>query len=160
MKTCSKCGVEKDLSAFYKRKDRACGVGSHCKECVKTAAKENWSENKEERLQKSRDRWEKKKEQYSATAKKWREANKGYIAATTKARKALKINRTPKWADLERIKAYYNVCAFFNEINGYAKYHVDHVVPLQGKTVSGLHVHSNLQVIPAKDNLTKGNKWN
>ena len=84
--------------------------------------------------------------------------NKGYYSALAKTRKANKIQRTPAWADKARIQAYYDVCAFFNEVNGYAKYHVDHIVPLQGKTVSGLHVHNNLQVIPAKENLSKGNR--
>ena len=40
------------------------------------------------------------------------------------------------------------------------KWHVDHIIPLQGKLVSGLHTVENLQVIPAKINMRKGNRYN
>ena len=38
-------------------------------------------------------------------------------------------------------------------------HHVDHIIPLHGKLVSGLHVESNLQVITQAANCTKSNKY-
>lgn len=40
------------------------------------------------------------------------------------------------------------------------KWHVDHIIPLNGKKVSGLHVWNNLRVIPAIENLRKNNSFN
>jgi hypothetical protein len=62
-----------------------------------------------------------------------------------------KQNRTPKWANLEKIKEIYLKCP-----KGKV---VDHIVPLHGKIVSGLHVHNNLQYLTPKQNLKKNNKY-
>lgn len=64
----------------------------------------------------------------------------------------LRSLRVPKWADLEAIKQFYKNCP-----DGMT---VDHIIPLLGKTVSGMHVLSNLQYLPFVDNVKKGNKFN
>ena len=65
--------------------------------------------------------------------------------------RAAKINRTPIWANLDKIKEIYDLCP--------EGYHVDHIVPLQGELVSGLHVENNLQYLLAEENLKKHNKF-
>jgi hypothetical protein len=59
--------------------------------------------------------------------------------------------RTPKWADIIKIGDIYDSCP--------KGFHVDHVIPLRGETVSGLHVPENLQYLEAKDNISKSNKY-
>jgi len=60
--------------------------------------------------------------------------------------------RTPSWSNLEGIKGFYHQCP--------SGHHVDHIIPLRGDIVSGLHVLENLQYLTAHDNLSKGNKFN
>lgn len=63
-------------------------------------------------------------------------------------RRALKLRAMPAWADAEMIRAVYDDAARLQRETG-TTYHVDHIVPLQGKDVCGLHVHFNLRAIPA-----------
>ena len=72
--------------------------------------------------------------------------------------KASKDNRTPAWADLDAIRAIYKDCAAINRVSS-TRHEVDHIVPLRGELVSGLHVAHNLQIIPAVENSSKGNTW-
>lgn len=65
--------------------------------------------------------------------------------------RASKLQRTPSWQQAEDIKAFYNACPM--------GMHVDHIVPLQGEKVSGLHVLENLQYLTAVDNISKNNKF-
>lgn len=83
------------------------------------------------------------------------------IAAYEAARRALKMQRTPGWLtdiDKERIQNEYKLAALQTKITG-EKWHVDHIVPLQGKLVSGLHVPSNLMAMRGKDNISKHNNF-
>lgn len=64
--------------------------------------------------------------------------------------RANKKQRTPKWADLDKIKQFYSNCP--------RGYHVDHIVPLNGETVCGLHTIDNLQYLLASENIAKSNK--
>lgn len=91
----------------------------------------------------------------------WQRANAHKVNAYTKARKASKKSRTPKWLtkdDYWMMEQAYELAQLRNKATG-VRWHVDHIVPLQGANVSGLHVPSNLRVITASENLAKGAKW-
>ena len=68
------------------------------------------------------------------------------------------IQRTPAWADSAAIAAVYEHRDRLVEQTGIA-HHVDHVIPLRGVLVSGLHVHNNLQVLTAEANMSKRNHY-
>jgi L-lactate utilization protein LutB len=89
----------------------------------------------------------------------WKRNNRGKCNATEKLREANKIKRTPAWANLDAIRQIYQEAGELNKVHGPNSYHVDHIIPLQGKTVSGLHVEDNLQILKASDNLAKSNKY-
>lgn len=94
-------------------------------------------------------------------SKEYQRKNLHKFAAVNAKRDAAKIQRTPKWLtedDIWMMKEIYELAKLREEVVGGA-WHVDHIVPLQGKNVSGLHVPTNLQVIPAKANRSKSNMW-
>lgn len=88
----------------------------------------------------------------------WQKKNPGKVRARNALRKKSVKKATPKWANKKKIIEYYDKACEMQRIEG-VKYHVDHIVPIRGKNVCGLHVHWNLQIIKAQDNLKKGNKF-
>ena len=82
-------------------------------------------------------------------------------AAYEAKRRAAKLQRTPKWLtehDLKVIDCFYSITAMLTRENK-EPWHVDHIIPLQGELVSGLHVPSNLQPMRGIDNIGKNNYY-
>ena len=98
------------------------------------------------------------KDRAIANAVAFREANPGYATAKARKYQASKLQRTPPWADMSAIAELYAEAKRLEELTG-IQFHVDHIVPLQGELVSGLHVPANLQLLPARENLSKSNSF-
>lgn len=184
-KTCSKCRIESALtSEFFRANKRARdGYAQHCKVCMDADWKEFYAKNRHREIKRSvaktivrratdpeYDRrlareakrrlltdpveYQKHLERYRI----WSAKNPGKTAALRAQRRAEILRATPVWADRYEIHAKYKECSRLSKETGIV-HHVDHIVPLRGKLVCGLHVANNLQVIPASKNLKKSNKF-
>jgi hypothetical protein len=133
----------------------------HNKELTKERAKAWALANPEKRYAIHRKNREKDLENHNARNREWNKNNKPIKAALQGKRKAAQLQRTPKWlteSELRMIEAKYSLAAMLTRETGII-HHVDHIIPLQGKKVSGLHVFSNLRVIPGTDNVKKSNSY-
>lgn len=93
--------------------------------------------------------------------KAYKQANRAKYNAWNMQYHASKKNRTPLWLsdiDKERIQNEYKLAEILCKVTG-GRWAVDHIIPLQGKNVSGLHVPSNLRVIMASHNSSKSNRF-
>ena len=139
------------------------GIKCPCytKEELKAHQKE-WRQKNKEKLYANAEKWRvANKDKQKEYARKSRTNNSARVNAANNKRRADKLNRTPKWLtkdDLWLIKEAYELSALRTKLFGF-KWHVDHIIPLKGKTVSGLHVPNNLQVIEGKLNIMKNNKF-
>lgn len=188
MKTCSKCGVEKEMAEFSARSNRPSGRRSECKRCCSKAhtayyysapekararsstwAKENpdrvvtkssaYYKNNKSTLRAKCDKWKAENpEKTSASMSMWKKSNRCRCAAIQGARRAGQLQATPVWASKEKIEEFYYTADMLGMHTG-GPYHVDHVVPLKNPLVCGLHCEFNLQVLTGPDNLRKSNKF-
>jgi hypothetical protein len=117
-----------------------------CKTCDKNYHKLYYKENREKIL---------------TNCKEYYKNNKPKYIAKDAKRRASKLQRTPTWLTEEdqwMFNEIYSLAKQREELTG-IKWHVDHIIPLHGTLVCGLHVPTNLQVITAKRNLEKSNKY-
>lgn len=178
MKVCTKCGDEKPFEEFHKDKAGRDGHRPECKPCKRkldqawnqrtakqrAKVKKKYRQENKEKIRAYNNEYRKKnpekvreikKRERIKNAERYREYEKRtrpQHAAREAKRRAKKLKATPSWADITGIELFYMMCP--------EGYHVDHIVPLQGKNVSGLHCLANLQYLPAQENLRKYNKFN
>lgn len=158
-KTCVRCNNEKPKTSefFFFRNKKKGWLSSFCKVCKK----EHRSNNMKSELNNQRNR------RALTKCKKCNgEKQKGFTYCSecklTMKRDRKKYDKciyksrlrkaTPPWADKEYIRDFYE-----KRPDGF---HVDHIVPIRGEFVCGLHVKENLQYLPAKENMVKSNEFN
>jgi hypothetical protein len=148
-----------------KKKERALKLEEYAQKMRERRANET-PEKRALRLEKAKEKqrvWRIKNKDHigiKQSKQRYKERNIGKVRADTVRRRLAKIQRTPLWLDKDElwlIEQAYDLAALRSKIFGF-QWHVDHILPLQGKFVSGLHVPKNLQVIPWIDNVKKSNK--
>lgn len=181
MKSCTKCKIKKPLVQFHKNTASKDKHFHWCKHCVCSQKKEYYNSNTEEiklRVKKYRENNtekiskrakdydknhrpknpESRKKAYSKYAKTYPDK----INAKTAKRRAAKRQSIPLSLTVEQykqIKLWYTRASEIKKFTGEI-WHVDHIVPIRGEFVSGLHVPWNLQLLPASENCAKGNRIN
>ena len=161
MKNCSVCSEVKPFAEFHKRKAMKDGHRSACKACEYARRQGEYRDvilkNSERH---NRARGHMPLEEYLAKRRR-NPVPRSYRVAK---RRAMKKLATPTWADQQYVKDLYTNAAeanaIFEAVGVKPNFEIDHIVPLQHTKVCGLHVEHNLQVLPAKENQRKSNKFN
>jgi hypothetical protein len=161
MKACSKCTQVKSLDLFWKTKKTPDGHRSQCIDChsrVNTAWKQS---HKAEISVQQKTYYQQNKEQIRTKNSLYWANNLDKHAAKAAKRRANKLHATPQWLtkdQLNHIQAYYETARLLTRAFVDQPMDVDHIIPLNGKDVCGLHVPWNLQIMDRRENHFKSNK--
>ena len=154
-KTCTKCKILKALEDFPVQSSRADGRHVNCKTCRGKYYASQYS------LEKKRNIYYKDYEKSKEERRDYYRRNKEKYFVNKQKRKELTKKATPSWSndfDDFVLSEAYRLCKIREKHTGIS-WEIDHIVPLQGKQVCGLHWHKNWQVIPKILNRQKGNKY-
>lgn len=182
LKNCRFCKVDKVLGLFSKSSSKKDGLQSICKECAKLKTRK-WRKDNPDKfreycisspkkaatearyyransiriLEYQKEYMDLNREGQRSRCIQYNKENPDVLNAINAKRRSAKLNATIIDSDLDNIKEVYFEAKRLEKLDG-IKRHVDHIVPLQGKNVCGLHVSWNLQILTAEENMSKGNK--
>ena len=166
MINCGTCKENKAPEEFHRSSKRATGRQFSCKACQavtnlkryhkKLSADEAYKLKKAEYDSQRRELLGEELRAYDRKRAK-NHNRKALHAEETRRRKAIHKRQTPVWANLMAIKDTYKLAKKLSELCK-AEYHVDHIIPLRGKDVCGLHVENNLQILEKTLNIRKSNQ--
>ena len=169
---CSRCERSLPSDNFKADPRYKSGFTSWCKECHREKNREWYALNKSKHNkrvaewrrnnpEKSREislkHQRSNKEARAESHAQWAKQNRDKRTASSAKRKAAKLQATPSWVDWSKVKAIYAKARRLQDKTG-VKMHVDHIIPLQGENVCGLHWEGNLQILTASENVAKHNK--
>jgi hypothetical protein len=145
---------------------RLCRKGLHlhdkvrCIECARTAKSSYYRKHAKETIARSACWRKAHPESYKICKSKWQKRNPGKILAETRKHDTRKLRATPPWLTRNQLKEIQEFYILVKELQWLCneQLQVDHIVPLQGKNVCGLHVPWNLQILPKSLNCSKNNK--
>ena len=173
MKWCNNCQAETERNAHGRCRicARAASARYHSKRAKeRNAYNKEWRQQNAERVsaqKKARYDRERNNEQMRAYRRKNPEKikviqqrsyrnNPGLYISHAIKRAARMVKQTPAWANQDAINAIYRQCREFRDAG--IDCEVDHIYPLKGKLVSGLHCEANLQIISTFENRSKSNR--
>lgn len=160
MKCCKTCNLTKPLNDFYKSSTTKDGFHVYCKVCHKLRNKSKYYENHDANRKRLQAYYYNNHESEKEYRRNHYSKNKDIYLFNSAMRDKRIRQATPCWlnlADLSEIREIYNRCREISETSGVV-HHVDHIVPISGKDVCGLHVPWNLQILTSTENLRKSNK--
>ena len=166
MKNCARCDTTKDAAEFGKNAGRKDGLAVYCRACTKsymagkTYDKDRWANMREKESARNKDYRARSADRllpaHREKAARRRKERPELVNAGNKARKAAQRQAIPAWADRAQISTMYRKAKELSAVFG-VELQVDHVVPLRGKLVCGLHTPANLQLLAKDLNHTKRN---
>ncbi len=151
-RNCECCECAKlSVNSYYKKNSKERNYYKDNKERLKEQYKKYVLINKDH-IDEMNKIWKKNNpDKVKLSRKKTKQNNKGVVNYHNQLRRIKKLQATPQWINLEDIKQIYKNCP--------DNFHIDHIIPLQGKLICGLHFADNLQYLSEKENTSKGNKF-
>lgn len=150
------CGEEKPVGLFARDTKGLDGRRRACRSCDSAASRARYARDPQKRAA-SRRAWHERNRDAQLDRYRRRRRDKPHENAAKQAARRRAYRRRLGWADVERVKRVYALARWAREC-GY-DVHVDHIVPLRGRTVVGLHVACNLRLTWSTCNMRKGHHW-